>query len=266
MGCGISNRLQCSPTTCVAVILTVQNLRKKFEGPTPVLDGVGFQCGEGTICAIVGPSGCGKTTLLRIINGILPQDSGTMELRAAAYEMGFMFQEDALLPWRTLFDNARLPLEVHNKLTAERLAGITKLFSEFGLADAAERYPGKCSIGMRQRAALVRTLAVEPCILLLDEPFSSLDYDVKLRVQVNLARYVERLNATILLVTHDIEDAIAMADKVIVMSMKPGTIKAEIQIELGLKNRDPIAARTSPKFREYFESIWQHLKYLPSPC
>jgi len=111
---------------------------------------------------------------------------------------------------------------------------------------------------------LIRTLAIEPTVLLLDEPFSSLDYDIKLRAQMSLTRYVEQKRPAVLLVTHDIEDAIALADTVIVLSAKPATVKAEIRIDLGLSKRDPIAARTSPKFREYFEEIWQHLKYLPS--
>ncbi len=119
---------------------------------------------------------------------------------------------------------------------------------------------------MQQRTALIRTLAIEPTVLLLDEPFSSLDYDIKLRAQVNLARYVEQNKPAVLFVTHDIEDAIALADQVIVMSAKPAVVKALIPIDLGLPKRDPVAARTSPKFREYFESIWHHLKYLPSPC
>lgn len=118
---------------------------------------------------------------------------------------------------------------------------------------------------MQQRAALIRTLAIEPDVLLLDEPFSSLDYDIKLRVQLNVVRYVENKEPAVLLVTHDIEDAIALADKVIVLTDRPAAVKATIDINLGFPKRNPVAARTSPKFQEYFEAIWQHLKYLPSP-
>jgi NitT/TauT family transport system ATP-binding protein len=115
---------------------------------------------------------------------------------------------------------------------------------------------------MQQRAALIRTLAIEPTVLLLDEPFSALDYDIKLRAQLNLVRFVTENNPSVLLVTHDIEDAIALADKVIVLSAKPAIVKAEIQIDLGLSRRDPIAARTSPMFQRHFEEIFRHLKYL----
>jgi NitT/TauT family transport system ATP-binding protein len=157
-------------------------------------------------------------------------------------------------------------MEIYGGSNPGNMTRITTLFREVGLGESEGKYPDHCSVGMKQRAAFIRTLVPKPNVLLLDEPFSSLDYDIKLRVQMNLATYVEQERTAVVIVTHDIEDAIALADKVVVLSAKPTVVKAEIQIELGLSERDPVAARTAPKFQEYFKNIWQHLKYLPSPC
>lgn len=243
-------------------MITVNNLGKNFGGEC-VLSDTSFTVSEGSIVAIVGPSGAGKTTLLNIMVGILTADKGTVQITQGS-RLGYMLQEPALLPWRTVAENARLGLELVGDSENASTEFMERLFKEFELNGAQHKYPAQCSIGMQQRAALIRTLAIEPTVLLLDEPFSSLDYDIKLRAQMSLARYVERKNPAVLVVTHDIEDAIALADTVIVLSAKPATVKTEINIDLGLPKRDPVAARTSPKFREYFEEIWGHLKYLSS--
>jgi NitT/TauT family transport system ATP-binding protein len=244
------------------MILSVQNIVKSFAGES-VLAGISFKVSKGELVALVGPSGAGKTTILNIAVGILQPDSGSVQItNGETSRLGYVLQEPALLPWRTLRENAYLALELVDNSRSSAL--IDALFQEFELDGAEAKYPAQCSLGMQQRASLIRTLAIEPEVLLLDEPFSSLDYDIKLRVQTNMTRYIDEKGPAVLLVTHDIEDAIALADRVIVMSAKPATMKAEIDINLGLSKRDPIAARTSPRFGEYFERIWQHLKYLPA--
>jgi NitT/TauT family transport system ATP-binding protein len=243
-------------------MFTAKNITKSFADEAVLAD-VNFGVSKGEILAIVGPSGAGKTTLLNIVAGILIADKGFVDVSSDA-RLGYMLQEPALLPWRTVAENARLGLELVGDSKNISTEFMEKLFQEFELNGARQKYPAQCSIGMQQRTALIRTLAIEPTVLLLDEPFSSLDYDIKLRAQMSLTRYVEQKKPAVLIVTHDIEDAIALADTVIVLSAKPATVKAEIHINLGLPKRDPVAARTSPKFREYFEEIWQHLKYLTS--
>lgn len=241
-------------------MIFVENLYKTFEGED-ILGGLSFAVSAGSLVAVVGPSGAGKTTLLNLIVGIIHPERGSARV-SEKYRLGYMLQEPALLPWRNLRENARLALELVG--TTRSSEPIERLFREFELDGAQAKYPVQCSLGMQQRAALIRTLAIEPEVLLLDEPFSSLDYDIKLRVQANVTRYLDEMGPAVLLVTHDIEDAIALADRVIVMSAKPAVVKAEIDISLGLAKRDPVAARTSPRFAEYFNQIWQHLKYLPS--
>lgn len=247
-------------------MLTANKITKSFSGEA-VLSDVSLSVSKGEIVALVGPSGAGKSTFLNIAAGLLSTDQGSMLVTCSrSSTLGYMLQELALLPWRTIIENAGLGLELVGESKNNSTEFMEKLFQEFELNGARKKYPAQCSVGMQQRTALIRTLAIEPTVLLLDEPFSSLDYDIKLRAQMTLARYVERKNVAVLLVTHDIEDAIALADKIVVLSAKPATVKAEIAINLGLQKRDPVSARTSPKFREYFEIIWQHLKYLPPQC
>jgi len=168
-----------------------------------------------------------------------------------------MLQDDLLLPWRTLKENVELGLEVLHKssdLTDRYIA-------DFGLKGYEHYYPHELSGGMKQRAALIRTLLTEPDILLLDEPFSSLDFDIKLRIQKIILDYQKRTGCLIILVTHDIEDAIALSDEIIILTEKPTTIKKVIKIDSGLRKKDPIEARKSPQFSEYFKQIWSELKY-----
>ena len=171
-------------------------------------------------------------------------------------------QDNLLLPWRTLTENALLGEEIINGKRLETNILLDHYFQAFELEQFKESYPHASSGGMRQRVALIRTLLVNPSLLLLDEPFSNLDFDIKLKIQRFLLNYQEQNGTTILLVTHDIEDAIGLSDRVIVLSDKPATIKAEIPIDLDIAMRDPVEARKSPKFREYFIQIWDELKYL----
>ena len=226
-----------------------------------------IQAGE--TVSLIGPSGCGKTTLLHVISGVVPLDKGSVRISTPvqrSLSIGLMMQDSLLLPWRTLEGNALLGAEVLHRSSAALTEECRKLFGELSLAECSRIYPEAASGGMARRVALIRTLLCEPRFLLLDEPFTGLDYDIKLRTQeAILAR--QRINGFgMILVTHDIEDAIALADRILILSDKPARIKGEISIEIDDARHDPIAARKSPRFRDYFSQVWDQLQYLdPKP-
>ena len=234
------------------------NVNKSFyslKEETVVLNQISFDVKKGEIVAIVGPSGCGKSTLLNLISGLIQPDSGKIEING---KVGYMFQKDHLFEWRTVYKNITLGPEIAKiKIEPEKIDQILK---KYGLYDFKNHYPKELSGGMRQRVALLRTLALDPDILLLDEPFSSLDYQTKITVQDDIYKIIKDAQKTTLLVTHDITEAIAMADRVIVLTKRPSTIKAIYDIELDLKEeKTPLLSRNSPKFKEYFNLIWEAL-------
>ncbi len=238
--------------------ITFTNVNKSFyslKEETVVLNQISFDVKKGEIVAIVGPSGCGKSTLLNLISGLIQPDSGKIEING---KVGYMFQKDHLFEWRTVYKNITLgPEIVKIKIEPEKIDQILK---KYGLYDFKNHYPKELSGGMRQRVALLRTLALDPDILLLDEPFSSLDYQTKITVQDDIYKIIKDAQKTTLLVTHDITEAIAMADRVIVLTKRPSTIKAIYDIELDLKEeKTPLLSRNSPKFKEYFNLIWEAL-------
>ena len=241
-------------------MISIRNLSKAF-GNNSVLTGVSLDVNALTIVSLVGPTGCGKSTLLNLIDGLDNPDSGAMDIQPGA-TIGYMLQDALLLPWRTLAQNAALAAEVVEHRAPRQDIRVDEYFSSFGLNGTAGTYPEVSSGGMKQRVALIRVLLTRPTVLLLDEPFSGLDFDVKLKIQRFLLNYHEKNGTTILLVTHDIEDAIALSDEVVVLSDKPATVKAIISIDLGLGKHDPIEARKSPRFTEYFTRIWDEIKYL----
>lgn len=246
-------------------MITVINLQKSFTDAEMVFANLSFKIEHKTICSIVGPSGCGKTTMLNIIAGLDNPDSGRISIDYAQNfkpSLAYMLQDPLLLPWRTLAENALLGTEIINSKNSKVTELLDYYFEAFDIAEYKHIYPGASSGGMKQRVALIRTLLYSSPILLLDEPFSNLDFDIKLKIQRHIVNYHYKNGTTILLVTHDIEDAIALSDKVIVLSDKPTTIKSELFIELGISKRDPVEARKSTKFREYFIQIWDQLKYL----
>jgi NitT/TauT family transport system ATP-binding protein len=201
--------------------------------------------------------------LLNLIARLDYPDSGSINIKGSDRSFGYMMQDASLLPWRTLAENALLGVEVINSVHQKQLeTPIDEYFEDFDLASFKTHYPATASAGMKQRVALIRTLFLNSSMLLLDEPFSNLDFDIKLKIQKHLINYQLTHKTTILLVTHDIEDAISLADTVIVLSNKPTKVKAEIPIELNLSRRDPVEARKSAKFSEYFAQIWGELKYL----
>lgn len=229
---------------------------------TPSLKNISFKLFKNEFISFVGPSGCGKTTLLNIVAGLLTDYTGKILFQGSTsnpsdLNIGYMLQKDHLLEWRTIYKNLTLGLEIQKTADAPHLALIDDLLKTYGLWEFRNAYPRQLSGGMRQRAALIRTLALSPDILLLDEPFSALDYQTRLNVSDDIGSIIKEKGISTLLVTHDLAEAISMADKVIVLSKRPGTIKSIIPIELGIENRTPKTSRNAPEFNKYYNQIWE---------
>ncbi len=229
---------------------------------TLTLNDISFKLNKNEFISFVGPSGCGKTTLLNLIAGLLPVSSGKIELNGkpmaeSDVNIGYMLQKDHLLEWRTIYRNLTLGLEIQHKLDDAHLKIIDDLLKTYGLWDFRNAYPRQLSGGMRQRAALIRTLALSPDILLLDEPFSALDYQTRLNVSNDIGSIIKEKGISTLLVTHDLSEAISMADRVIVLTKRPGTVKAIIPIELSIPHRTPKTTRNAPEFNMYYNQIWE---------
>ena len=221
---------------------------------TNVLKDISFKVNQGEIVAIVGPSGCGKSTLLNLISGLIKPDDGNILIHG---KIGYMFQKDNLFEWRNVYKNITLGLEINKKEINK--SKIDEILKKYGLYEFKEYYPKQLSGGMRQRVALIRTLILNPDILLLDEPFSSLDYQSKIIVQEDIYKIIKESKKTTLIVTHDISEAIALADYVYVLSKRPSTIKAKHKINLNIDNKTPLKARNSVRFKEYFNILWEEL-------
>ena len=237
-----------------------------LSGETPALSHISFHLMPGEFLAIVGPSGCGKSTLLNLICGLIRSEQGQILLDSTPVtsgdcRIGYMLQKDHLLEWRTIYKNVLLGLEIRRELTAEKLAYVDQLLSDYGLDKFRSAHPSELSGGMRQRAALIRTLALKPELLLLDEPFSALDYQTRLNVSDDIGRILRQEKKTAILVTHDISEAISMADRVIILSPRPAIIRKIVPIHFDLENRTPMASRNSPDFKSYFNLIWRELNH-----
>ncbi len=235
-----------------------------LQGETQAIKNLSLDIKSGEFVSIVGPSGCGKSTLLSLISGILKPTSGNIlvnneSVSGPSSNVGYMLQKDHLFEWRTILKNATLGLEIHRKLNKESLAHIENLLDEYGLKDFKYHYPKQLSGGMRQRAALIRTLATDPDILLLDEPFSALDYQTHLLISEEIWLIIKKEQKTAILVTHDIAEAVASSDRVIVLSNRPAEIKNIHEIKLTCDRRTPITCREAPEFRQYFNEIWKEL-------
>lgn len=238
-------------------ILTFDNVRLTYHtkrGEVTALKGLSFSLGEGEFAAMIGPSGCGKSTVLSLAAGLLKPSEGMVTLRGS---IGYMLQRDELFPWRTIEKNLYLPLEVQKKNTPERRARAAELARTYGLADFLKSYPSQLSGGMRQRAALIRTLAMEPDILLLDEPFSALDYQTRLNVTADVARILRSEKKAALLITHDISEAISLADRIFVLTARPARLLAEHETDF--TSNDPLRRREEPRFSGWFERLWKEL-------
>lgn len=227
------------------------------NGALPVLDDIHMTLNQEEICAFLGPSGCGKSTILNLISGLLTPTSGTVTLEG---KVGYMFQRDQLLEWRNIYQNITIGLEIQHQMTAERLAEVDTLLQNYGLWDFRFHFPNQLSGGMRQRVALIRTLAVSPDILLLDEPFSALDSQTRLLVSEDIYRIIRQEKKSAVLVTHDIAEAISFADTIYLLSQRPARIVHQLPICLTIESeRSPLLARKAPEFQEYFDFIWEEM-------
>ena len=225
------------------------------EGETTAVKDLTFTVEDGQFVSVIGPSGCGKTTILSLAAGILAPSSG--EVKRGGGEFGYMLQRDALFPWRSVEQNIFLPLEVKKRNTPEMRQKAVALAEKYGLKDFLKKSPTQLSGGMRQRVALIRTLAAEPDILMLDEPFSALDYQTRLEVCDDVQSIIKGEKKTALLVTHDISEAIALSDKVVVLSARPARVVAEHKIEFG--DGSPKKRRECPEFSQTFEILRKEL-------
>ena len=240
-------------------VLELKNVSKKYQaknGEIEALKDISFYVNEGEFVSIIGPSGCGKSTLLSIISGLEPKTEGKIKITGG---IGYMLQKDSLLEWRNIYDNVMFGLEISHKKTKESQSYVEDLLKKYGLYEFKDKYPNQLSGGMRQRAALIRTLAINPKILLLDEAFSALDYQTRIMVTNDIFKILKNENITALIVTHDISEAISMSDRVIVLSKRPAIVKTVHTIDFEMENRTPINCRESPKFSKYFDTIWKEL-------
>lgn len=236
--------------------LEMKNVSKTFYteiGALDVLENITFNLNEGEIIAIVGPSGSGKSTLLNIISKLI--EPTEVEIYVDG-EIGYMFQRDHLFNWRTVWKNIMLGLEIKKEKNQENIDKTKELLTKYGLIDFINSYPQELSGGMRQRIALIRTLATNPQVLLLDEPFSALDYQTRINVSEDIFKMIKDSNVSAILVTHDISEAIAMADRVIVLSHRPAKLKKIIDIKTDSPDNTPFNKRLSSEFRKYFDEIW----------
>lgn len=248
-------------------ILEVKNVGKKYqnkEGEVQALKNVNFRVKKGEFVSIIGPSGCGKSTLLSIIAGLESKTEGEIYIEGEKVEgisskIGYMLQRDCLLEWKNILNNTLFGLEIKKAKTKENVEYVKELLKKYNLYEFIDKYPSELSGGMRQRVALIRTLAVKPKVLLLDEAFSALDYQTRIMVTEDIYSILRKEKITALIVTHDISEAISMADRVLVLSKRPGTIKDIHKIEFDIENRTPINCRQSPKFSKYFDSLWKEL-------
>ena len=225
------------------------------QGETVAVENMNFAVKEREFVAIIGPSGCGKTTLLSLAAGLLSPTKGKVENTGVSF--GYMLQKDELFPWRTIEKNIFLPLEIKGTNTEKERNRVLALAEKYGLGQFLKSYPSALSGGMRQRAALIRTLAVDPDVLLLDEPFSALDYQTRLSVCDDVYKIIKEEKKTALLITHDISEAISVADKIFVLSKRPAKIIASH--EVSFPEREPLKRRENKEFSKWFELLWREL-------
>lgn len=237
-----------------------------LNGETLAISDISFTVEEGEFVAVVGPSGCGKSTLLSLLCGQLRPESGEMMFRGKSlrdhteFHFGYMPQKDQLFEWRTIYGNVTLGLEIQHKMTRENQEYAAMLMKEYGLWEFRHKKPSQLSGGMRQRAALIRTLVLRPSLLLLDEPFSALDYQTRLTVADDIYRIIKKEHKTAVLVTHDLSEAVSMADRVLVLSKRPAVLLEDVATVFDMEERTPMKTRNAPGFKEYFNRIWEVLQ------
>jgi len=248
-------------------LIAFDHVSKTFmtkTGENHAVNDISFTVDEGEFISILGPSGCGKSTILSMLAGLLQPTAGKVIVNNQVVtnprkDVGYMLQQDYLLGWRTIKENILLGLEIQRSHTQENERKALQLLSEMGLLTYKNHFPHQLSGGMRQRAALVRTLATNPKILLLDEPFSALDYQTKLRLEDLVIDTLRRKKKTAILVTHDISEAIAMSDRIIVLKSSPGEIQTTFEIPDSIRTPLPFTSREVPEFQKYFQRVWKEL-------
>lgn len=242
------------------ILLEIKNLKKMYHNDqceTIAVDNVSFEVNKSEILSIVGPSGCGKSTILSILTNLEEKSDGDIIFHGNE-NIGYMLQNDSLFPWLTILDNCLLGLEIYGKKSKETTENVIRLLDKYGLGEFKNKYPDSLSGGMKQRVALIRTLATNPSLLLLDEPYSALDYQTRLTLSDDMYKIIKAEGKAAILITHDIAEAISMSDRVIVLSSRPATVKSVYEINLTDK-RNPIHNRKCVEFNDYYEKIWRDL-------
>lgn len=243
-------------------ILIINNLNKTYQtknNEIKAVENFDLNLKQGEIVAIVGPSGCGKSTILSILSELDNDYKGEI-IKNSNIKFGYMLQQDALLDWKNILDNTLIGLEIQNNINEDNIEYVKKLLTTYGLKDFMYSYPSNLSGGMRQRSALIRTLATKPDIILLDEPFSALDYQSRLLVSDDVYNILKKENKSAILVTHDIAEAVSMADRIIVLSKRPSIVKKIIEIKYDNKST-PMENRKRKEFNEYYEMVWKEIDY-----
>ena len=243
-------------------ILMIRDLCKNYyskDGVVVALDNISLDIKKGEYISIVGPSGCGKSTLLNIIGGIDTKSGGEVEMNSSV-KIGYMLQNDCLFPWLNIIDNCLLGLKIEGNLTEENIKYVSELLDTYGLSEFKYKYPSSLSGGMKQRVALIRTLATKPDILLLDEPFSALDYQTRLSVSDDVYNIINHTDKTVIMITHDIAEAISMSDRVVVLTNRPASVKKIYKIDMVGKS-NPINNRKCPEFSMYYDMIWKEIDH-----
>ncbi len=248
-------------------LLQITNLNLTYHskiGETSALKDLNFNIKDKHFVSIVGPSGCGKTTILSLITGLLTPSGGNIvldgkEVSGINTEIGYMFQKDNLFDWLTVKQNVLFALKLQKKATPENCDFVFNLVDKYGLSEFLNHYPSELSGGMRQRVSLIRTLATRPKLLLLDEPFSALDFQTRLEIQNIVHKIIKDEQKTAVLVTHDIGEAICMSDKIVILSKRPAHVKKEVLVNFD-KSLTPFEKRNHPKYNKYFNEIWEELK------
>ena len=250
----------------MAEVVKLENISKFYHtksGETEALKNISLSVASGEFVSIIGPSGCGKSTVLSIIAHLEEPSGGKVTINSDKQgkgkgQIGYMLQQDHLFPWLTVRQNALLGLVLRHNKTEEAEKRVDNLLKQYQLDGFASAYPNQLSGGMRQRAALIRTLAIDPAVLLLDEPFSALDYQTRLAVSDDIHFIIKNQRKTAILVTHDISEAISMSDRVVVLSKRPATVKIIYEIKLS-GEQTPLQRRKAPEFSTYFQKLWEEL-------
>lgn len=243
----------------IVQVANVDLIYQERHAETQAIRDLSFSAEEGEFLGVCGPSGCGKTSVLSLLMGLIEPTRGTVRLKDGVH-VGYMLQRDHLLEWRTVEENVLLGLQVKRLCTKERRAYALSLLERYGLSGFSGHYPGELSGGMRQKVALIRTLACEPELLLLDEPFSALDYQTRLLIGDEVYAIIKRERKTAILVTHDIAEAVSMSDRVLVFSERPAKLKRTFPIELD-RALSPLERRNDPRFASYFNAVWKELEH-----